>query len=330
MNAEDDIRKKARELLAAGDAEVVIGFGDGTLPLTARPVLVKDAAAADRLVWNRFCTPGLARYVLSYIRERRKQRGFDATKAKKVAVIAKPCDARALVVYTQENQFAREDVYIIGVNCTPMVARGRVYADVGAYNVRDAHLEGDALVVTTTRGETKSLPLANYLDAACAACARREPPVADVTFGEATTPVSAVDPFARVREQEGRTNDEKWAWLEGELSRCIRCYACRQVCPVCYCEECFADQRNPAWIGAATAPEDLVAFHLVRTFHTAGRCVECGECERACPMNIDLRVLSAKLVKDVKEKYGFEAGVATDAAPPLSTYKPDDSNEGFL
>jgi coenzyme F420-reducing hydrogenase beta subunit len=331
MNAEEDIRAKARELLAAGDAEVVIGFEDGTLPLTARPVLVKDAAAADRLLWNRYCTPGLARYVLEYIRDRRKSRDYDAAKAKKVAVVAKPCDARALVVYMQENQLSRDDVYIIGINCAgPMVDRGRVYADVGAYNVRDARVEGDKIIVTTTDGETKSLPLVAYLDASCAACARLEPPAADVTFGETAAATPVTDPFARVREQEGRDRDERWAWLEGELGRCIRCYACRQVCPVCYCEECFAEQRNPAWIGAATATEDLIAFHLVRTFHTAGRCLECGECERACPMNIELRVLTAKLVKDVKEKYGFEAGVAADVAPPLSTYKPDDSNEGFL
>jgi coenzyme F420-reducing hydrogenase beta subunit len=327
---ENEIRAKARELLESGEAEVVVGFEAGTTPLTARPAIIKEAANANRLVWDRRCTPGLARYVLEYIRDRRKQRDFDAGKAKKVAVVAKPCDARALVTYIQENQFAPSDLFVIGVNCSPMVDRRKVFEEVGAYRVRDAGLDGDAIVVTTTDGGEERLPFGDYVDASCADCTRLEPPLADVTYGEAAAPSTEADAYARVREHEARGSDERWAWLEEELGRCIRCYACRQVCPACYCEECFAEQRNPAWTGPATAPEDLAAFHLVRVFHTAGRCVECGECERACPMNIQLRVLSEKLVKDVEEKFGYVAGEDAEASPPLSTYKPDDPNEGFL
>jgi len=330
MAVENEIRAKARELLTSAEAEVVVGFEAGTIPLTARPVLIKDAADADRLVWNRCCTPGLARYVLDYIRDRRKRRDFDAAKAKKVAVVAKPCDARALVTYIQENQFAPGDLFVVGVNCAPMVDRRKVFEEVGAYRLEEARVDGDTIVITTTDGGEERLPLGDYVDASCAVCTRLEPPLADVTYGEAAAPPADADPYARVREHEARSSEQRWAWIVAELGRCIRCYACRQVCPACYCEECFAEQRNPAWIGPATAEEDLIAFHLVRVFHTAGRCVECGECERACPMNVQLRVLSEKLVKDVQEKFGYVAGEDAEVSPPLATYKPDDPNEDFM
>jgi coenzyme F420-reducing hydrogenase beta subunit len=330
-STEKEIRTRARELLASGEVEVVIGLTEGTTPLTVRPALITDADDADRLVWNRYCTPGVARYVLEYVRDRRRGRDYDAKEAKKVAVVAKAGDARALVTYIQENQFGRDDVYIIGVNCpAEMVDRRKVVKAVGPYRIADARVDGDAVVVTTTDGAEKNLPLADCLADNCAACVRREPPVADVAFGEAAAPAEGADPYGRVLEHEGRTPDEKWAWIEEELGRCVRCYACRQVCPACYCEECFAEQRNPAWIGPATAPADLVAFHLVRTFHTAGRCVECGECERACPMDIELRVLSEKLVRDVEQKFDYVAGLDPEIPPPLATYQPDDSDEGFM
>jgi len=326
----EEIRARARALLESGDAEIVIGFENGTVPLTARPALIADAAACERLVWNRLCAPGLAPFVQEYLRERRKQRDFDAAKARKVAVVATACDARALMTYIKENQFAREDVFVIGVTCPgPMLSRRKVLAEVGAYRLAGAEVDGDEVVVKTADGGEARLAVADYLDDACATCATPEPPLADVTFGDAGA-FAAGDAYGRVREQEARASDERWAWLEAELGRCIRCYACRQACPACYCEECFAEQRNPPWLGPATAPEDLVAFHLVRVFHTAGRCAACGACERACPMDIPLRVLSDKLVKDVREKFGYDVGASLDEAPPLTTYSPDDANEGFM
>ena len=130
-----------------------------------------------------------------------------------------------------------------------------------------------------------------------------------------------------MEELEGQSADERWAYFTREFSRCIRCYACRQACPSCYCPECFVDQSQPAWFGKSDDQADVVAFHLVRMYHLAGRCLDCGACARACPMHIDLRRLHKKLDKDVRELYDYEAGVDLEANPPLSTFQTDDPQD---
>ena len=120
---------------------------------------------------------------------------------------------------------------------------------------------------------------------------------------------------------------ERWQRFSAEMSRCIRCYACRQACPTCYCRECFAEQNNPAWIGVGAEQTDVSIFHIVRIFHQAGRCVECDACVRACPMGIDLRTWTKKIASDVRALYGFTPDFDPSTKPPLVTFKEDDEQE---
>ena len=120
---------------------------------------------------------------------------------------------------------------------------------------------------------------------------------------------------------------ERWARFSAEMSRCIRCYACRQACPTCYCKECFAEQNNPAWIGVGAEQTDVSIFHIVRIFHQAGRCVECDACLRACPMGIDLRTWTKKIAADVRALYGFTPDFDPTGKPPLVTFKEDDAQQ---
>ncbi len=133
--------------------------------------------------------------------------------------------------------------------------------------------------------------------------------------------------FAEVINFESKSAKERWEHFREELSKCIRCYACRNVCPLCYCKMCCVDQTMPVWFGKTNDLSDTMIYHIVRAFHVAGRCVDCGACSRACPMGINLRELVKKTEKIMKERYGYEAGVSLEAVPPLGEFKMEDPQE---
>jgi ferredoxin len=170
------------------------------------------------------------------------------------------------------------------------------------------------------------LPREDYLFEECVTCACRTPPMCDILVGDALA-AETPDRFSDVEALETLDVQNRWAYFQREFDRCIRCYACRQACPMCYCEECFIDQTQPNWFGKTDEFSDTMIFHVVRAFHLAGRCVDCGACAHACPMDIDLRAMNRKLIKDAKETYGYQAGLDPDAHPLLSTFEPDDPQE---
>jgi ferredoxin len=120
---------------------------------------------------------------------------------------------------------------------------------------------------------------------------------------------------------------QRWEYFENLLAPCIRCYACRNACPLCYCPTCFVDESRPQWVGKSQNPVDVRTFHFLRAYHCAGRCTDCGACERACPVGINMRVFTKKLEKDCFENFGWEAGLSTDVRPPLDVYRPEDPDD---
>jgi ferredoxin len=148
-----------------------------------------------------------------------------------------------------------------------------------------------------------------------------------VLVGEKVPETAGKDEFSEVTDLESKSAEERWKHFKEELSKCIRCYACRNVCPLCYCKMCFVDQTMPAWFGKTNDLADTMIYHIVRAFHMAGRCVDCGACSRACPMNINLRELAKKIEKIMKERYGYEAGVSLEKMPPLGEFEMEDPQE---
>jgi ferredoxin len=122
------------------------------------------------------------------------------------------------------------------------------------------------------------------------------------------------------------TPDERFAFWQSELSKCIRCNACRDVCPACTCEKCVFDNPKSGVENKAPANEfEEKMFHIIRAFHVAGRCTDCGECSRVCPQHIPLHLLNRKFIKDINEFYGdYQAGAEVGSRAPLANYTTGD------
>lgn len=306
------IRKAVEKLFEEDKVDLVIGFQQGSLPLRATPCFVRKAQDAEKLVWNSSCENNLAVYL-----PRKKGR---------IGIVAKGCDSRSLVGFLQERQVVRETLVIIGVPCKGMIDRKKVEEKLKGRELLEAD-ETPEEIVAKGRGFEEKIPKKELLPESCRVCMHRNPVLHDVLIGETLEEQKETDEFERIKEFEGKEADERWTIFSRETEKCIRCYACRNACPICYCEACYVDSSEPQWFGKSIELTDTQIFHIVRAFHTTGRCVDCGACVRACPMDVDLRFLNKKIDKDVRELFSFEAGIDPEEPLPLTVYRQDDPEE---
>lgn len=307
---QNEIRAKAKELLESGQVKTVIGYETGSVPFKSTPLFAESTEEVDRLVWNPTCVNNLAVYLPQ------------AVSQGKVAVILKPCDSKNVVELIKEHQVKPEDVVTITLSC-PGVFNLDALKGIDLQTVRSVEWRNGDVVVKTTDGETV-IPRGKALLGKCLSCTISEPAMADVKIGEFADRTADVDKFASVKEYEKLSHAERRAFWAKHFERCIRCYACRSACPTCYCKECFVDKPAQMWVSKATDPVSNWFFHMGRMMHLAGRCTGCGECERACPMNIPLSLMSKRMSLDVKEMFNEEPGRDAEAAPILGSYYAND------
>ena len=307
----DKIKEISRRLLKEAKVDMVIGFRKGTVVMMNEPCFVKAAEDIDNLVWDSNCGINLANYLTN--------------RTEKIGIIAKGCDSRNIVTHIIENKIKREQVVIIGVPCKGMIDRHKIEA-MAEGEIKEV-IETDDTIQIKGDGFEKTLDKQKVLQQNCAICIHRNPVIYDELVADEVKEQEDVDRYADVRDIETMSPDDKWDFFEDLLSTCIRCYACRNACPLCYCPTCFVDESRPQWVGKSQDPTDVRTFHFLRAYHCAGRCTDCGACERACPMGIKVRLLTKKLEKDCLELFDWEAGMALEKRPPLDTYRPNDPDE---
>ena len=306
--------KKAEALLSEGKVNRVLGWKKGEFCYDVTPAVFADAEAMKKdFVFGGFCGANFSKYLVEETR-----------KDGKVLVFLKPCDTYSFNQLLTEHRFDREKVYAVGIPCDGMLDIHKIKALAGE-GILGASVEGDAVKVETLYDGEKTLAKADVLAERCVNCKSKKHVAYDELLGDEGEVLDSAR-FDEVAKLEAMTPDERFAFWQGELSRCIRCNACRDICPACTCEKCVFD--NPVSgveNKAITDSFEEKMFHIIRAFHVAGRCTDCGECSRVCPQNIPLHLLNRKFIKDINSFYGeYQAGEVVGSRAPLVDYTTDD------
>jgi len=312
MSVLQELKEQIRAALP--ELDMVLGWEQGFDALHMRPLFIRTEKDLERLVLNPLCVHSLATYLPGLLR--------GAGNDKKVGLVVKGCDSRAVVQLVQEKLIPRDRVVMFGFGCNGIVSLQKLEAGAqGCTGIGSVEFAGDKVVLSAP--DTKvELPFAEIRSGKCETCRYHNAIDADHFAGARVEEGAVPAKHPTLEEFEKLPLSERFAFWQEQMRRCVRCYACRNTCPMCVCRDhCIATSRNPHWLTQESSTAENFMFQMIHVMHLTGRCVECGECERACPLDIPLMLLRRSMNGVVRELFAYESGTDPDATPPLLTYQ---------
>ena len=276
-----------------------------------------------------------------------------------IAVVVKPCEARAIVELAKLQQVDLDPFLIIGIDCYGTFS-------VQDYAAKASECSPDSSVTADFLKQVSAGDAPEDLRNACLTCRFPAAPHADLAIhligedisqqirlqactekGEQVLQGLGLEatPDSEQREEALGKLKEAREKLAGELepldflemisSLCINCRNCRSVCPICYCKQCVFEgdvfeyplEKYLSWSGKRGAlgmPPDKLLFHLTRMSHVATSCVACGQCEAACPSGIPLGRIYQMISAAAQQALEYEAGRSLDDELPLTTFREEE------
>lgn len=316
----EQLINKAVALLADGTVKCVLGWKKGEFDYDVTPAVFEtEEEIRAGFVWNDFCGANFSKYLVA------KTRQCDG----KILVFLKPCDTYSFNQLLTEHRFDRDKVYAVGIPCAGMADVSKI-KEICGDGISSIEADGNYLSVTTIYDDQPiKVEAKDVLAERCLNCKSKKHVAYDELLGEEGDVIDS-NRFDQVAQLEAMTPDERFSFWQKELSRCIRCNACRDVCPACTCEKCVFDNPDSGVENKSPANSfEEKMFHIIRAFHVAGRCTDCGECSRVCPQHIPLHLLNRKFIKDINEFYGeYQAGAQEGSRAPVVDYTTEDLEPG--
>ena len=306
---------RAKELLNSGEVARVIGWRKGEFSYDVSPAFFETEEQLKDFTYDYFCGANLSKYLV----EISKKEGV-------TAVFLKPCDTYSFNELVKEHRVARDKIRVIAVECRGKVDYKKAEKAAGESVLAINETDDTKTLELVTESGRKTVERLSVLLDKCLACKGKQHVASDETIILKDPIETGSDRFAGVEALEKMSAAERYAFWRKELSRCIRCNACRNVCPACTCVKCVFDNPESGISAKAndTSFEEQL-YHVIRAFHVAGRCTDCGECSRVCPQGIPLHLLNRKFIKDIDTKYGeFQAGEEAEGKTPLTSYTEGD------
>ena len=224
--------EKAVSLLEAGTVSRVLGWKKGEFDYDVTPAVFADAESLKKdFVFDDFCGANFSKYLVA---ETRKAEG-------KVLVFLKPCDTYSFNQLLTEHRFDRESVYAVGIPCEGMADINKI-KEITGDGISSITSKGDKIIVDTIYDGEKEVDCASVLAERCISCKSKKHVAYDELMGDEGDIIDS-GRFDEVAQLEAMTEDERFAFWQSQLSKCIRCNACRDICPACTCEKCVFGNR---------------------------------------------------------------------------------------